>query len=163
MRIFVLCLTEIVLLVLDKSFIPFFDFNGYYPSLFALYFCVYSLNNEKYNVTLFSIFVGFFQDVFFYNGFGINILLNLIVGLILSKLSNKYNKNKFIVYVLLITFSLMFKSLLITLYINIVLKININVSVFYYEFLYTFVLVLFMYPIFNSIFKSKLFEKKLEF
>ncbi len=163
MRIFVLCLTEIVLLVLDTSFIPFFDFNGYYPSLLTIYYCVYSLNNEKYNVTLFSFFVGFFQDVFFYNGFGINILLNLIVGLILSKLSNKYNKNKFIVYVLLITFSLMFKSLLITLYINIVLKININVSVFYYEFLYTFVLVLFMYPIFNSIFKSKLFEKKLEF
>lgn len=163
MKIFILCLITIILLVLDTSFIPFLGFNNYYPSLLSIYCCVYCFNNEKYNVTLFTVFVGFFQDVFFYNGFGINIFLNLIIGLILSKLSNKYNKNKFILSTLLITFSLLLKSLLITLYVNIALKINVNVIKFYYEFLYTFILVLFTYPLFNSIFKSKLFEKKLEF
>ena len=79
MKVLVLSFITFVFLVLDTSFAIFFDFNDWYPSIVSLYFFIYSLNNEKYGITFFALFVGFLQDIFFYNGFGINILLSFLV------------------------------------------------------------------------------------
>lgn len=163
MKVLILSFITFVFLILDTSFIVFFDFNNYYPSIVSLYFFVYSLNDEKYGITFFALFVGFLQDIFFNNGFGVNIFLNLVLGLLVYYLSVKYNKNKYILSVFLITGVSLLKSFLVIIYMNIAFGINIHIVKLVYEFVYTFVLLLFMYPIFNIMFRSKLFRKILEF
>lgn len=163
MKVLILSFITFVFLILDTSFIVFFDFNNYYPSILSLYFFVYSLNDEKYGITFFALFVGFLQDIFFNNGFGVNIFLNLVLGLLVYYLSVKYNKNKYILSVFLIAGVSLLKSFLVIIYMNIAFGINIHIVKLVYEFVYTFVLLLFMYPIFNIMFRSKLFRKILEF
>lgn len=163
MKVLILSFITFVFLILDTSFIVFFDFNNYYPSIVSLYFFVYSLNDEKYGITFFALFVGFLQDIFFNNGFGVNIFLNLVLGLLVYYLSVKYNKNKYILSVFLIAGVSLLKSFLVIIYMNIAFGINIHIVKLVYEFVYTFVLLLFMYPIFNIMFRSKLFRKILEF
>lgn len=163
MKVLVLSFITFVFLVLDTSFAIFFDFNDWYPSIVSLYFFIYSLNNEKYDITFFALFVGFLQDIFFYNGFGVNIFLNLVIGFIVHYLSVKYNKNKYILSIFLVASASLLKSFLVIIYMNIAFGVNIYIVKLLYEFVYTFVVLLFMYPIFNSMFKSKLFRKTLEF
>lgn len=163
MKVLVLSFITFVFLVLDTSFAIFFDFNDWYPSIVSLYFFIYSLNNEKYGITFFALFVGFLQDIFFYNGFGVNIFLNLVIGCIVHYLSVKYNKNKYILSIFLVASASLLKSFLVIIYMNIAFGVNIYIVKLLYEFVYTFVVLLFMYPIFNSMFKSKLFRKTLEF
>lgn len=163
MKVLVLSFITFVFLVLDTSFIVFFDFNNYYPSIVSLYFFIYSLNSERYDITFFALFVGFLQDIFLNNGFGVNIFLNLVIGLLVYYLSIKYNRNKYILSIFLIASASLLKSFLSIIYMNIAFGINIHMIKLLYEFVYTFVLLLFMYPIFNVMFKSKLFRKILEF
>ena len=163
MKVLVLSFITFVFLVLDTSFAIFFDFNDWYPSIVSLYFFIYSLNNEKYGITFFALFVGFLQDIFFYNWFGVNIFLNLVIGFIVHYLSVKYNKNKYILSIFLVASASLLKSFLVIIYMNIAFGVNIYIVKLLYEFVYTFVVLLFMYPIFNSMFKSKLFRKTLEF
>lgn len=163
MKIFILCLITCILSILDVSLMPFFDFRGFYPSLLTLYFFVYSVNVEKYDIVFYSLLIGFFQDLFCHNGFGLNIFLNLVLGLNLCYLSVKYNKSKYILSVLIIVSFAVLKNLFISVYMNLFFNTNINFLMFIYDFIYTFVLMLFLYPMFNSIFKSKLFRKGLEF
>lgn len=163
MKIFILFLITFILSILDVSLIPFFDFNGFYPSLLSLYLFVYSINMEKYDIVFYSLLVGFFQDLFCYNGFGLNIFFNLVLGLTLFYLSAKYNKSKYVLSVLIIVSFAVLKNFFIALYMNLFLNTNIKFFMFIYDFIYTFILMLFLYPIFNSIFKSKLFRRGLEF
>ncbi len=163
MKVFVLCLVTFILSVFDISLMPSFDFRGFYPSLLSLYFFVYSMNSEKCNIVYFSVLVGFFQDLFFSNGFGMNIFLNLVMGLSLFYLSVKYNKSKYIVSVLIVVSFAVLKNIFISLYMNLFFNVNLILAKFVYDFLYTFVLMMLLYPIFNNMFKSKLFRKGLEF
>lgn len=163
MKVLVLFLITFFLSVFDVSLMPFFDFKGFYPSLLSLYFFVYSMNSEKYNIVYFSVLVGFFQDLFFFNGFGINIFLNLVMGLSLFYLSIKYNKSKYILSVLIVVSFAVLKNIFISLYMNLFFNVNFVLIKFVYDFLYTFTLMLLLYPIFNNMFKSKLFRKGLEF
>lgn len=163
MKIFVLILISTVLLILDTSFLPFFSFDGFYSSLLTVCFFVYCVNNEKYNIVLFSLFTGFLQDVAFYNGFGINILLNLIGGVVLYFISVKCNRNRKFIYILIISFMTVLKSLSMVMYAAVFFGINFNVMGVVCEFIHAFLLSLFMYPMFNSIFNSKIFKKVLEF
>lgn len=163
MKYFILFIVTFILSILDTSFMPYMSFGDFYPSLLTLYFFIYCLNNDKYSITFFSLYVGVIQEVFFNNSFGLNIFLNLSIGLMMLYLSNKFNSHKYILSVFVVTAVSMFKNLLISMYVFIFLKINISIIGMFHEFIYTFIIVLFIYPISNVIFKSKFFKKTLEF
>lgn len=163
MKVFILFFISIVLLVLDISFLPFIGFNGFYSSLLTICFFIYCVNSEKYNIVLFSLLTGFLQDIAFYNGFGINILLNLLCGLGLYFISIKCNRNRKVVYIFIISSMSVLKSLFIILYSVVSIRVKFSATGLIYEFIHAFLLSLFMYPIFNSVFNNKLFKKVLEF
>lgn len=163
MKYCILFIITFILAILDTSFMPHMSIGNFYPNLLTLYFFIYCLNNEKYSITFFAVYVGFIQEIFFNNSFGVNIFLNLSMGLILLYLSNKYNKNKYILSVFIITVVCMFKNLLVSLYVFIFLGVNVGIFRILNEFTYTFIILLFLYPISNVVFRSKFFRKALEF
>lgn len=85
---------SIVLVILDNSFIPFFSIKGAYPSLLFTFAIAYSLINGKKKATFIGVLSGILQDIFFFHGFGVNSLLNLLLCLIASIIGESIFRNK---------------------------------------------------------------------
>lgn len=163
MKKVVLLLITLILFVLDVSVLPFLTIGGYYPSLLSLFFFIYVLNNDKVGIFYFSIVVGFFQDVFFYNGFGINTLLNLLLGILVYYLLKRYSTNKHIISIFFVVCAYMLKSFFIFIYLFLMYGLKVKFIQVLYEVIYVFIVLLIIYPLLNCLFKSRLFKKALEF
>lgn len=80
----IIILISIGLVILDNSLIPFFSIKGAYPSLLFTFSIAYSLVNKKERAVFMGVVSGILQDIFFFNGFGVNSLLNLFLCLLAS-------------------------------------------------------------------------------
>ncbi|CUU45742.1 rod shape-determining protein MreD [Clostridium beijerinckii] len=80
----IIILISIGLVILDNSLIPFFSIKGSYPSLLFTFAIAYSLVNKKERAVFMGVVSGILQDIFFFNGFGVNSLLNLLLCLLAS-------------------------------------------------------------------------------
>lgn len=80
----IIILISIGLVILDNSLIPFFSIKGAYPSLLFTFAIAYSLVNKKERAVFMGVVSGILQDIFFFNGFGVNSLLNLFLCLLAS-------------------------------------------------------------------------------
>lgn len=80
----IIILISIGLVTLDNSLIPFFSIKGAYPSLLFTFAIAYSLVNKKERAVFMGVVSGILQDIFFFNGFGVNSLLNLFLCLLAS-------------------------------------------------------------------------------
>ncbi len=163
MKFLIIFISSIFLFILDISFMPFFDINGFYPSLLIIYFIIFCINSDKDEIFYFSIFSGFMQDIYFGNGFGLNIFLNIILGVLCYYVATKYNRNKYFLSVFIISIIYILKSLLISGYLFLFFGIDISILKFIIEFIYLFILVSCFYPLVDKLFKSKLWKKSLEF
>ncbi|AID44360.1 Rod shape-determining protein MreD [Candidatus Arthromitus sp. SFB-mouse-NL] len=121
------------------------------------------MNIEKYEIVYFSVVIGFLQDVFFINGFGVNIFLNIILGVLFYYVSIKYNKNKYFLSVLIVSIFCIFKSFITNIFLMIFLGVGISGLYMIYELIYIFVFSAFLYLFLGRIFKGRLFKKSLEF
>lgn len=90
----IIILGSIVLLILDNSLVPFFSIKGAYPSLLFVFAIAYSLINGKEKATFIGVVSGMLQDVFFFQGFGVNSLLNLLLCILASSIGSGIVKNK---------------------------------------------------------------------
>lgn len=78
-KIFMLIFLCILFFILDNTLVPFFAIRGYYPSLLLLFIIFYSIINGSYEGVWIGVFSGILQDLYFFNGFGINAFTNMLV------------------------------------------------------------------------------------
>jgi len=90
----IIILVSIVLLILDNSLVPFFSIKGAYPSLLFVFAIAYSLVNGKEKATFVGVISGMLQDIFLFQGFGVNSMLNLLLCLLASFIGAGIVKNK---------------------------------------------------------------------
>lgn len=90
----IIILVSIVLFILDNSLMPFFSINGAYPSLLFVAAIAYSMINGKEKAVFVGVVSGILQDIFFFNGFGVNSLLNLLLCLLAAEIGDGIVKNK---------------------------------------------------------------------
>ncbi len=90
----ILILISIVLLIVDNSFAPFFAIHGAYPSLLLTFAIAYSILNKKEDAVFIGVVSGILQDVYFYNVFGVNSLLNLFLCIVASIIGESIVRNK---------------------------------------------------------------------
>ena len=90
----ILILVSIGLVILDNSVIPFFSIHGGYPSLLFTFAIAYSLVNKREKTVFIGIISGILQDIFFFNGFGVNCFLNLLLCFLASLIGEGMIKNK---------------------------------------------------------------------
>ncbi|PRR82442.1 rod shape-determining protein MreD [Clostridium vincentii] len=74
----VLVLLAIFLLIVDNSFAPFISIKGAWPSFLFIFAIAYSIINGPKEGMIIGIIAGLLQDIFFYDGFGVNTLINMI-------------------------------------------------------------------------------------
>lgn len=104
---------SIVLVILDNSFMPFFSINGAYPSLLFTFAIAYSLINGKQKATFIGTFSGILQDIFFFHGFGVNSLVNLLICILASLIGESIFKNKRLIPVIAMFFLTILKYIAI--------------------------------------------------
>lgn len=90
----ILILISIVLLIVDNSFAPFFAIHGAYPSLLLTFAIAYSILNKKEDAVFIGVVSGILQDIYFYNVFGVNSLLNLFLCIVASIIGESIVRNK---------------------------------------------------------------------
>ncbi len=90
----IIILVSIGLVILDNSLVPFFSIKGTYPSLLFTFVIAYSIINGKGKAVFIGAVSGVLQDIFFFHGFGVNSLLNLLLCLLASFVGEGIVKNK---------------------------------------------------------------------
>lgn len=79
MKRIILILISIFLLILDNSFSPFISIMGAAPSFLFVFAIGYSILNGKEEAVFIGVISGILQDIYMYNGFGINSLINMLL------------------------------------------------------------------------------------
>lgn len=144
MKKWVVILISIMLLILDNSLMPFIAIRGAFPSLLFIFAISYSLINGGSEAVKIGVLSGFLQDIFFYNGMGINLLSNLLLCVTAAFIGSNIFKNKKLIPVLTMLIVSILKILLVYLFIGINGgKININMS--FLSALYNMVIMYFGY------------------
>lgn len=100
MKKWIVILVSIILLILDNSFMPFLSIRGAFPSLLFVFAISYSIVNGVKDAVLIGVISGLLQDIFFYNGMGINSLSNLLLCVLAAVIGENIFKNKKLIPVL---------------------------------------------------------------
>lgn len=154
MKKWVLILISLVLLILDNSFMPFLAIKEAFPSLlFTFAIAVSIINGRKEAVTI-GVISGVLQDIYFYNGAGVNALVNMLICLLAAIIGENIYREKRIVP----TISIFFLYLLKVVSIFIILKLSnrtINLSVGLYNSIYSSIIMFLGYN-----FVLRLYDKK---
>lgn len=82
MKRVIIILVSIMLLLLDNSLSPFISIKGIYPSLLFTFSIAYSIISSREECVFIGVLSGLLQDIFFFNGFGVNALINMFCCLL---------------------------------------------------------------------------------
>ena len=147
-RVLTLVFLCILFLILDNTLMPLLKINGAYPSLIFTFALCYSIVSSPKDAVIIGIFTGALQDVYFLNGFGINMLTNMLMCLVAAEIGKSIFIEKALLPIVssfvlsivkgLIVFSILFLIKQYT-YMEVVLYhgiYNLIVSIFMYKFTY---------------------------
>jgi len=158
----IIILVSIGLVILDNSLVPFFSIKGAYPSLLFTFAIAFSLINGKEKAVFIGVISGILQDVFFFNGFGVNSFLNLFLCLLASLIGEGIIKNKRLIPVVSIFFITIIKYIGI-LTIFYMLKINIEFSRSIAMGIYNSVVMFFVYKLVMNIYDDEYSKQRWRF
>ena len=157
MKKWILVLISIVLLILDKSFIPFLAIKGAYPSVLFIFAIAYSIMNGKKEGVIIGVLSGVLQDIFFYSGFGINSLINMLLCLVAAIIGENIYKEKRLIPVITAIILYLIKVVVIGFIFSLIdIKIDINAGVLtaLYSAIIMFVSYKPMYRLYDSDYKK---------
>ena len=158
----IIILVSIGLAILDNSLIPFFSIKGAYPSLLFTVAIAYSIINGKEKATFVGVVSGVLQDVFFFHGFGVNSLLNLLLCLLASIIGEGIVKNKRLIPVISIFFITIMKyiGVIIIFYL---LDIDIQFSKSIIMGIYNGVVMFFVYKLVMNVYDDEYSKQRWRF
>ena len=93
-KVLIVMLLSLIFLILDNTLMPFLSIKGVYPSLLILFILSYSIINGSWEGLWIGIFAGFLQDIFFFNGVGLNSFANMIVCVIAGLIGKSIFREK---------------------------------------------------------------------
>lgn len=135
---------SILFAILDNALMPFLTVRGVYPSLLFIFAICYSIINDSWSALFIGILSGLLQDIYLINGFGVSILVNMLMCLIAAKVGKTIFKDKSIIPII----SCFLLSLLKGICIFIILYIigeHVYVRVVLYRSVYNGLVAIFMY------------------
>lgn len=129
MKKWVVILVSIILLILDNSLMPFLAIRGAFPSLLFVFAITYSLIKGGNEAVIMGALSGLLQDIFFYNGMGINALSNLLLCVLAAFIGENIFKNKKLIPVITVGILSVVKVLMVYIFVTASgSHININMA-----------------------------------
>lgn len=107
----ILILMSIILLILDNAFSPFIGIKGAWPSLLFVFSIAYSIINGKKEGIIIGVLSGLLQDIFFFHGFGVNALVNMLCCFIAGGIGDGIWREKKLIPVITIFIATILKVL----------------------------------------------------
>lgn len=144
MKKWILILISLLLLILDNSLMPFFSIKGAYPTLIFTFAIAYSIIYGRKEAVIIGVTSGLLQDIFFYNGFGVNSLINMLLCLLAAIIGENIYREKKLIPVI----SIVFLSLLKVFAIALILKLadkTVNGTIGIYSSIYNAVVMFLWY------------------
>lgn len=134
----------ILFLILDNTVVPFFSIGGNYGSLIFVFVLSYSFINDYKDAVIIGVFSGLLQDLYMFNGMGLNALTNMLLCILACKIGENIFKEKRLIPVIG-TFVLCLLKGFAIFTILYVLKIKMDISSILISSVYSIVLSFFMY------------------
>ena len=161
-RILTVVFLCILFLILDNTLMPLFTINGAYLSLIFTFALCYSIVSSPKDAVIIGVFTGALQDVYFLNGLGINMLSNMLMCVVASKIGKGiFIEKSFLPVVSSFVLSLI-KGVIVF---SILFLINqyTQVKVILYQAIYNFVVCIFMYKFTYKLSQKKYMKKEWKF
>ena len=143
-RILTLVFLCIIFLILDNTLMPLIKINGAYPSLIFTFALCYSIVSSPKDAVIIGVFTGALQDIYFLNGFGINMLTNMLMCVVAANIGkNIFIEKSFLPIVS--SFALSLAKGLIVFSILFLIKQHTQIEKILYHGIYDLVISVFMY------------------
>lgn len=158
----IIILVSTGLVMLDNSLVPFFSIKGAYPSLLFTFAIAFSLLNGKEKAVFIGVVSGLLQDIFFFNGFGVNSLLNLFLCLLVSFIGAGIIKTKRLIPVVSIFFITIIKyaGIFIIFYL---LNIKIQFDKCIFMGMYNSIVMFFVYKLVMNVYDDEYSKQRWRF
>jgi rod shape-determining protein MreD len=158
----IIILVSIGLAILDNSVVPFFSIKGAYPSLLFTFAIAYSLILGKEKAVFIGVVSGILQDIFFFNGFGVNSLLNLLLCFLASFIGAGIIKHKRLIPVVAMCGITILKYIGV-FFIFYLLNIKIQLSESIFMGIYNGVVMFFVYKLVTNIYDDEYSKQRWRF
>lgn len=152
----------LLLTILDNTLVTFFAIKSVYPSLVLIFIISYSIINGEKEAILLGIFSGAIQDLYFFNGLGVNMLTNMVICYIAAVVGKSIFKEKSFVPIVSTLFLSILKGIII-LIILYLMDIKINTENILYTSLYNMVLSIILYRYVYKLSETKFIKKEWRF
>lgn len=162
-KILYISLIIITLFILDNTIIPMFSIKNIFPSTLFVFLVCYSIINGYIEGIIIGVSIGLLQDIYMPGVFGINMLINMIIGILSAKVGESIFKEKSIIPILSTFLLSMLKSILIYGLLILIKKSNNFLYLIPYKGLYDMVLAVFMYKLILKFSQSKTIKKEWRF
>lgn len=130
MKRIIIIAISLFLLILENTILPSYSIMQGYPSILFVFAIAFSIINGKEDAMFIGIVSGLLQDLFFINGFGINLLVNFLLCLLVAKIGEGIFKNNRVIPVISCLILSILKIVMIAiLFIPFGKKINLNMAV----------------------------------
>lgn len=143
-RILTVVFLCILFLILDNTLMPLLKIYGAYPSLIFTFALCYSIVTSPKDAVIIGVFTGALQDVYFLNGFGINMLTNMLMCVIAAKIGKSIFIEKSFLPVVS-SFALSLVKGIIVFSILYLIKQYSHIEVVLYHSMYNLIIAIFMY------------------
>lgn len=143
-KILTVVLLCILFLILDNTLMPLFKVHGTYPSLIFIFALCYSIVSSPKDAVIIGVFTGALQDVYFFNGFGINMLSNMLICVVASYIGkNIFIEKSFLP--IISSFILSVVKGIVVFCVLILIKKYTDIGVIFYNGIYNLIVCIFMY------------------
>lgn len=143
-RILTVVFLCILFLILDNTLMPFLKIYGAYPSLIFTFALCYSIVSSPQDAVMIGVFTGALQDVYFLNGFGINMFSNMLMCVLAAKIGKSIFIEKSFLPIVS-SFALSLVKGIMVFSILFFIKQYTHIEVILYHGIYNLVVSIFMY------------------
>lgn len=161
-KFFTLMMLIVIMLILDNAFMPFLAVRGYYPSLVFVFVFCYSIVNGKGEGIWIGAAAGLLQDIYFFQGFGVNALLTMLMCAVAGEIGNSIFKDKRFIPVISCFFLYMVKGTL-TFVILYIVGQTMHIEAVLFNSIYAMVICMFMYKRVYKLCQLDYMQKKWKF
>ena len=161
-KIFILIFLCVLFFVFDNTLVPFFAIRGYYPSLLLIFCIFYSIINGSWEGLWIGVFSGLLQDMYFFNGIGINAFGNMLICSAAGFIGIGIFKEKSLIPIIS-SFALAFGKGIIVITILYIAKIYTPFESILYNSLYSMIVSIFMYRWVYRLCKKEYIQRKWSF
>ena len=161
-RILTVVFLCILFLILDNTLMPLLKINGAYPSLIFTFALCYSIVSSPKDAVIIGVFTGALQDVYFLNGFGINMLTNMLMCVVATKIGKSiFIEKSFLPVVSSFVLSLV-KGIIVFSILFIIKQYSHMEAVLYHS-MYNLIVSIFMYKFTYKLSQKEYMKKEWRF